>query len=66
MKKSEIRNMIKEEIEALNESNVSSLKDLIDTLQEKYKNGAKKVEIQGTLLIPDNGNFIVLTDRRQK
>lgn len=67
MKISELKQIIKEEISLVLNENSSrmKLKDLIKILQDKNKKGVKFVDIDGTIMLPDDGNFIVWSNKRQ-
>lgn len=39
--------------------------ELIELLENERKNGASIVQLEGTILIPDNGNKIVITTEKQ-
>ena len=38
---------------------------LIELLENEIRNGASIVQVDGTILIPDNGNKIVITTEKQ-
>jgi hypothetical protein len=39
--------------------------ELIELLSNEIKSGASIVQVDGTILIPDNGNKIVITTEKQ-
>lgn len=39
--------------------------ELIELLENERKNGASIVQVEGTILIPDNGNKIIITTQEQ-
>ena len=39
--------------------------ELIELLENERKNGASIVQMDGTILIPDNGNKILVTTQKQ-
>lgn len=39
--------------------------ELIELLENEIKEGASIVQVDGTILIPDNGNKIVITTEKQ-
>lgn len=39
--------------------------ELIELLENEKKNGASIVQVEGTILIPDNGNKIIITTQKQ-
>ena len=39
--------------------------ELIELLENEIKNGASIVQVDGTILIPDNGNKILVTTQKQ-
>ena len=39
--------------------------ELIELLENERKNGASIVQMEGTILIPDNGNKILITTQKQ-
>lgn len=39
--------------------------ELIELLENERKSGASIVQLEGTILIPDNGNKIVITTEKQ-
>jgi len=39
--------------------------ELIELLENERKNGASIVQVEGTILIPDNGNKIIITTQKQ-
>ena len=39
--------------------------ELIKLLENEIKNGASIVQVDGTILIPDNGNKILVTTQKQ-
>lgn len=41
------------------------IKDLIEFLKYELNRGASYVEFEGTILIPENGNKVLLTTEKQ-
>jgi hypothetical protein len=39
--------------------------ELIELLENERKNGASIIQLEGTILIPDNGNKILITTQKQ-
>lgn len=39
--------------------------ELIELLENERNNGASIVQVEGTILIPDNGNKIIITTQKQ-
>ena len=39
--------------------------ELIELLENEIKNGASIVQVDGTIIIPDNGNKILVTTQKQ-
>lgn len=39
--------------------------ELIELLENERNNGASIVQVEGTILIPDNGNKILITTQKQ-
>jgi hypothetical protein len=39
--------------------------ELIKLLENEITNGAWKIQLDGTILIPDNGNKIIVTTQKQ-
>ncbi len=39
--------------------------ELIELLENERKNGASIIQVDGTILIPDNGNKILVTTQKQ-
>ena len=42
-----------------------TLDELIKRLEEEKRRGGKNVSINGTLIVPENGNSVVITNEKQ-
>lgn len=42
-----------------------SIEDLIKDLQKAQEKGAKTAQVNGTVMVPENGNLILISTERQ-
>jgi formate dehydrogenase assembly factor FdhD len=42
-----------------------SIEDLIKALQKAQDTGAKTAQVNGTVMVPDNGNLILISTEKQ-
>lgn len=65
MKKSELRQIIREEL--LNEAKTKTMtvSELMSILKAQKAKNSDLIEVRGTLSLPKSGNFIILSTERQ-